>query len=209
YVDQFNANEGLVAHEIGTARELIEVAGSRIDGWVACVGTGSTFVGVARGLRAAYSHVVMAPVEPSGCEVLAGKPITKRKHLLQGTGYGFVPPHWDPRLVSRCLAVTDDEALAWKRRLAGEEGLHVGFSAAANVCAAIDGRNSVRWYGRDSPLRLGNEILTAVVVLAESLLGSMAGHASIEKLPTEWGDLEAIVTAIVRRRHARVPRAST
>src|SRR5215831_4621920 len=83
YVDQFNANEGLVAHEIGTARELIEVAGSRIDGWVACVGTGSTFVGVARGLRAAYPHVVMAPVEPSGCEVLAGKPITKRKHLLQ------------------------------------------------------------------------------------------------------------------------------
>ena len=135
YVDQFNAIEGLVAHEIGTARELIEAAGSRIDGWVACVGTGSTFLGVARGLRAANAHVVMAPVEPSGCEVLAGKPITKQKHLLQGTGYGFVPPHWDPQLVSRCLAVTDEEALAWKRRLAGEEGLHVGFSAAANVCA--------------------------------------------------------------------------
>ena len=48
----------------------------------------------------------------------------------------FMPPHWNPRLVSRCLAVTDDEALDWKRRLAGEEGLHVGFSAAANVCAA-------------------------------------------------------------------------
>jgi cysteine synthase A len=124
------------SREIGTARELIEVAGSRIDGWVACVGTGSTFVGGARGLRAACPHVVMAPVEPSGCEVLAGKPITKRKHLLQGTGYGFVPPHCNPRLVSRCLAVTDDEALAWKRRLAGEEGLHVGFSATANVCAA-------------------------------------------------------------------------
>src|SRR5262249_7031707 len=38
YVDQFNATEGLVAHEIGTARELIEVARARIDGWVACVG---------------------------------------------------------------------------------------------------------------------------------------------------------------------------
>jgi len=129
--------EGAIAHEIGTARELIEAVGSRIDGWVACVGTGSTFVGVARGLRAACPHVVMAPVEPSGCEVLAGKPITKRKHLLQGTGYGFVPPHWDPRLVSLCLAVTDEEAFAWKRRLAGEEGLHVGFSVAANVCAAM------------------------------------------------------------------------
>jgi len=83
-----------------------------------------------------YRELVMAPVEPSHCEVLARKPITKHRHLLQGTGYGFVPPHWDPRLVSHCLAVTDDEALAWKQRLAGEEGLHVGFSTAANVCAA-------------------------------------------------------------------------
>jgi cysteine synthase A len=41
-----------------------------------------------------------------------------------------------PRLVSRCPGVIDDEALAWKRCLAGEVGLHVGFSAAANVCAA-------------------------------------------------------------------------
>jgi cysteine synthase A len=137
YVDQFNALEGLVAHESGTARELLMAAGSRIDGWVACVGTGSTFLGVARGLRAANPHVVTAPVEPLGCEVLAGKPIAKHKHLLQGIGYGFVPPHWDPSHVSCCIAVSDDEAMVWKRRLAREEGLHVGFSAAANVCAAM------------------------------------------------------------------------
>ena len=78
-----------------------------------------------------------APVEPLGCEVLAGKPITKHKHLLQGVGYGFIPPHWDPGHVSCCVAVSDDEAMVWKRRLAREEGLHVGFSAAANVCAAM------------------------------------------------------------------------
>jgi cysteine synthase A len=80
--------------------------------------------------------VITAAVEPADCEVLAGKPVTKAKHLLQGTGYGSVPRHWDARLMSRSIAVTDEEATTWKRRLAVEEGLHVGFSAAANVCAA-------------------------------------------------------------------------
>jgi len=136
YVDQFNALESIAAHETGTARELLDAAGGRIDGWTACVGTGSTFLGVARGLRAAGQDVITAAVEPAECEVLAGKPVTKAKHLLQGTGYGSVPPHWDTRLMSRSIAVTDEEATTWKRRLAVEEGLHVGFSAAANVCAA-------------------------------------------------------------------------
>jgi cysteine synthase len=81
--------------------------------------------------------------------------------------------------------VTDDEALAWKRRLAGEEGLHVGFSAATNVCAAVKllSMGAIPSGGpvATGPLRLGNEILTAVVVLAASLFGSMALVA--ERIP--------------------------
>ena len=57
-------------------------------------------------------------------------------HLLQGTGYGSVPPHWDPGLMDLALAVSDDEAARWRRLLATREGLHVGYSAAANACAA-------------------------------------------------------------------------
>jgi cysteine synthase A len=34
------------------------------------------------------------------------------------------------------IAVTDKDAELWRRWLAKEEGLYVGFSAAANVCAA-------------------------------------------------------------------------
>jgi cysteine synthase A len=42
------------------------------------------------------------------------------------------------------IAVSDAEAEAWRQRLAREEGLHVGFSAAANVCAAVRLLNSGR-----------------------------------------------------------------
>jgi cysteine synthase A len=136
YVDQFHAAEGKAAHEAGTARELLDAACGSIDGWTACVGTGCTFLGVARTLRRDNPRVICGAVEPAGCQVLAGKAVTKAKHLLQGAGYGGVPPMWEPELMSCSIAVSDEEATKWKQRLAIEEGLHIGFTAAANVCAA-------------------------------------------------------------------------
>lgn len=136
YVDQFNAVECIAAHEAGTGREILDQLGSAPDGWVAAVGTGCTFMGVARALKAVNPATVCAAVEPQGCEVLAGAPVLKARHVIQGTSYGAVPPHWDATLMDLSLAVTDDEAEDWRRLLAVREGLYVGFSAAANVCAA-------------------------------------------------------------------------
>jgi cysteine synthase A len=48
----------------------------------------------------------------------------------------MVPPLWDPGLMDLSLPVTDEQAERWRRDLATREGLHVGYSAAANVCAA-------------------------------------------------------------------------
>lgn len=93
-----------------------------MDGWAAAVGTGCTFMGVARALKAASAATVCAAVEPLGCEVLAGAPVTKARHLIQGTSYGAVPPHWDPSLMDLSIAVTDDEAQEWRRLLAVREG---------------------------------------------------------------------------------------
>ena len=65
--------------------------------------------------------------------------MTKPRHLVQGTSYGSVPPHRDASLMDVSVAVTDGEVEHWRRLLATREGLHVGFSAAANVgaCAAL------------------------------------------------------------------------
>ena len=63
YVDQFNAPEGELAHR-ATGQEMLEQFGSRIDGWVAAVGTGSTFKGVARVLKMANPETVCAVAEP-------------------------------------------------------------------------------------------------------------------------------------------------
>jgi cysteine synthase A len=136
YVDQFNAPEGVAAHETTTGPEILEQFGGPVDGWVAAVGTGCTFMGVARALKIAHPATVCAAVEPVGSEPLAGKAIVKARHIIQGTSYGVAPPQWDAALMDLSLTVTDAEVEDWRRRLGAMEGLYVGYSAAANVCAA-------------------------------------------------------------------------
>lgn len=136
YVDQFNNPGSVDAHETGTGPEIWDACDGRLDGFVACVGSGGTFVGVARHLKRVCPGIVCAAVEPDGCQPLAGRAITKPRHLLQGTGYGTVPAQWQAQLMDLSIAVSDEEAASCRRELAVREGLHVGFSAAANVAAA-------------------------------------------------------------------------
>lgn len=137
YVDQFNNPASIQAHIEGTGPELWRDLEGSLNAFVACVGSGGTFVGTASFLKAVAPAIHCVAVEPEGCEVLAGKPVVKARHTLQGTGYGSVPPHWKPGLADGFAAVADDDARIFKERLAHEEGLHVGYSAAANVCAAV------------------------------------------------------------------------
>jgi cysteine synthase len=81
-------------------------------------------------LKAANPRTLCAAVEPEGSEPLAGKAVVKARHIVQGTGYGLIPPHWDAGMT------TDAEVEHWRRQLAVREGLYVGYSSAANVCAA-------------------------------------------------------------------------
>ena len=46
-------------------------------------------------------------------------------------------PQIDRALIDGCLQVSDEEAIGMARRLAREEGLFAGFSAGANLAAAL------------------------------------------------------------------------
>lgn len=137
YVDQFNNPACVKAHEEGTGPEIWETLGGRLDAFVAAVGTGGTFVGTSRFLKRERPGLWCVAVEPKGAEVLSGKRVTKPCHLLQGTGYGQIPPQWSAELADEFFAVSDQEAGVYRQLIARREGLHVGFSAAANVCAAL------------------------------------------------------------------------
>jgi cysteine synthase len=135
--DQFGNPANLRAHELGTGAEIWEQTGGRVDIWVASVGTGGTFTGVARALKARNPRIRCLAAEPATAPALAGGPITNTSHRLEGTGYARVPPLWDPALCDGFLTVTDTAGIDTARRLATREGIFCGVSSGANVAAAL------------------------------------------------------------------------
>lgn len=142
YVNQFHAEDGFLAHEQGTAQEIIQALYGNIDAFVAGVGSGGTLVGTARGLKAFSDSIKCFAVEPYDSEILSGKPVHKKAHILQGMGYGEIVPLWEDKNVDGYISVTDEEAKEMQFQLAKSEGLFVGFSAAANVVASIKAINT-------------------------------------------------------------------
>ncbi len=130
---QFRNPANPEAHRRTTAIELLE-AFDRIDAFVAGVGTGGTITGVGRVLRERMPGVKIFAVEPEASPVLSGG--EPGYHGIQGIGAGFVPEILDTSIYDEVLRVSDAEAAEYTRRLAREEGLLLGISSGANVCAA-------------------------------------------------------------------------
>ena len=117
--------------------EIWEQTGGQVDVWVASVGTGGTFTGVAGALKERNPAVRCIAAEPAGAPFIAGGPVTDPRHKIQGTGYLMVPPRWDAGLCDGFTRVTDQDAVETTRLLAAREGIFGGFSSGANVWAAL------------------------------------------------------------------------
>ncbi len=122
------------AHRRTTALEILDAVDGRLDAFVAGVGTGGTLTGVGEVLKEKVPGVSVIAVEPASSPVLAGG--RARPHAIQGIGASFVPGVLNREIIDRIIPVRDDDAVAWSRRLAKEEGLLVGISAGAAAWAA-------------------------------------------------------------------------
>ncbi|MBP3957633.1 cysteine synthase A [Gemmata sp. G18] len=131
---QFENPANPAVHEATTGPEIWADSGHDIDAVVAGVGTGGTITGVTRFVRRFNPNFQAIAVEPVHSPVLSGG--APGPHKIQGIGAGFVPKNLDRSLVNDVVTVTNDEAFEWARRLAKEEGLMVGISSGANMCAA-------------------------------------------------------------------------
>ena len=131
---QFDNPANPLANEKTTAAEIVADTGGRLDAFVAGVGTGGTFTGVARGLKKVLPGVLCAAVEPEESAVLSGE--KPGAHNIQGIGAGFVPGNYDASLADRVLKVPTAESMETARWLARTHGLLVGISSGAAVYAA-------------------------------------------------------------------------
>jgi S-sulfo-L-cysteine synthase (O-acetyl-L-serine-dependent) len=129
YPDQYNNPSNWRAHYDTTGPEILAGTEGRITHFVAALGTSGTFMGVSRYLKRERPSTVCISAQPSsGFHGLEGL-----KHMPTA----IVPGIYDAALADRNLWLETDAAHDMVKRLAREEGLLVGISAAANVCAAL------------------------------------------------------------------------
>lgn len=121
-------------HEKTTALEIIRDTDANIDVFVAGVGTGGTLSGVGRTLKKRLKNVKVVAVEPKDSPVLSGgKP---GPHALQGIGAGFIPKTYDTTVADKIITIEKEEAYQTCRDVAKMEGLLIGISSGAALCAA-------------------------------------------------------------------------
>ena len=132
WTDQFHNNDALNGYrQIGI--ELLQQLGS-VDVFCGAVGTAGMLVGVSRALKAAGSRTRIVALEPSGSPVLTTG--HGGAHRVEGTAPGFVPPHLAREDYDDARAIDEEDARAFARRLAKEEGIFAGISTGLNVLAA-------------------------------------------------------------------------
>lgn len=134
--DQFRHPGNPSAHERGTGPEVWAQSGRSLTAFVDFAGSGGTIAGAARYL--APFGVRAYAVEPEGAEALSGGDMSRPGHPIQGGGY-MMPDltHLEGAPLAGVLTVTGEEARQHARLLAVAEGIFGGFSAGANLAAAV------------------------------------------------------------------------
>jgi cystathionine beta-synthase len=145
-LDQYKNPANPLAHYEGTAEEIYEQTGGKLDYMIMSAGTGGTVTGVAKKLKELIPGVQIVGVDPYG-SILA-KPDsmndqsarTGHKRLeayhVEGIGYDFVPTVLDTDIIDHWVKTDDDESFTMGRCIVRHEGLMIGGSCGATMAGA-------------------------------------------------------------------------
>lgn len=134
-LDQFANPNNPLAHYHGTAVEIIEQTGGKLDYFVAGAGTGGTLTGCARRFKEEGICCKIIGADPIGSILGGGN--DNSPYQVEGIGYDFIPETLDQSLVDEYVKVGDPESFLNAKRLIREEGLLVGGSCGTAMTAAL------------------------------------------------------------------------
>ncbi len=140
-LDQYSNPNNPLAHEYGTAVEIVEqTEAGKIQGSLRAViagaGTGGTITGIARGVRRRHGDkVTIVAADPTGSILAVPANLNEngmnKPYKVEGIGYDFIPEVLAQQEVDRWYKTDDRDSFYWARRLIREEGLLVGGSAGS------------------------------------------------------------------------------
>ena len=135
-LQQFNNPANPEIHRQTTAEEIWRDTDGKVDILISGVGTGGTITGISEVLKARKPSFQAIAVEPDASPILSGG--IKGPHPIQGIGAGFVPKVLNTGIYDEVIRVKNEDAFAFARRAAREEGLLVGISSGAALWAALE-----------------------------------------------------------------------
>ncbi len=141
WANQFDNIANRRAHICGTAEEIWEQTGGRIDGFTCAVGTGGTLAGVGLGLKAKNEKIQIALTDPHGAALYSyyacGELKAEGSSVAEGIGQGRITGNLDGAPIDTQFRVSDEEGLEQVAALLRDEGLCLGLSSGINVAGAM------------------------------------------------------------------------
>ena len=132
-LSQFDNPANPAYHYATTAKEILEQVPD-LDIFVAGVGTGGTFSGVAKYLKENKPEVLAIALEPEESPAISKG--HGGVHKIQGIGTGFVPENFNKELMDEIYTVSSDEAISETKNFVRTTGIGVGISSGAAIAGA-------------------------------------------------------------------------
>lgn len=130
---QFENPANPKAHMETTGPEIWRDTEGCVDIFVSCVGTGGTLSGTGAYLKLQNPSIKVVAVEPSASPLLSKG--QAGAHKIQGIGANFVPANLNREVIDEIVTVDDSEAYEYAKKLVESEGILVGISSGAALCA--------------------------------------------------------------------------
>ena len=131
---QFTNPANPAIHYKTTGPEIWNDTDSKVDIFIAGIGTGGTISGVGKFLKEQNPNIEIIAVEPTDSPVLSKG--QAGSHKIQGIGPGFVPETLNTEIYDEIITITNDEAFKYGKKFSQVEGVLIGISSGAALAAA-------------------------------------------------------------------------
>jgi S-sulfo-L-cysteine synthase (O-acetyl-L-serine-dependent) len=130
YPDQYGNPENPRAHYETTGPEIIQQTDGKLTHFLAGLGTSGTLMGTSKRLREFNPDIKLVAIQPEG-------PFHGLEGLKHMETAAHVPELYDAKVPDQVVGISTEAAQQMARRMTREEGLYVGVSAGAAICAAL------------------------------------------------------------------------